>query len=244
MSRIIFCETYLILIPSYSKTDVHKHPFLHLFFSEQGGKITVEGNEIQSEIILLNSNVSHVLKENNNWSFFLLIDPTSAIAKKIVDKYLDNNSYRTISKFNNFISNKLNSLSDLEITKIVEKVMNELGISENHFFNRDKRIETVIFQINSGNWLKYSVKKIAASIYLSESRLTHLFKEEVGISLKSYILIRRMEYAYRLIINGERITLSAMKSGFASSAHLAYTCKTLTGVSITEVLRASLKTQK
>jgi AraC-like DNA-binding protein len=64
-----------------------------------------------------------------------------------------------------------------------------------------------------------------------------LFKEEVGISLKSYILIRRMEKAYKFVTAGGKVTQAAMESGFSSSAHLAYSCKTLTGISITEVLK-------
>lgn len=49
--------------------------------------------------------------------------------------------------------------------------------------------------------------------------------------------MRRMEYAYRLISTGSKITWAAQESGFSSSAHLAYTCKKLTGVSITDVLK-------
>ena len=50
-----------------------------------------------------------------------------------------------------------------------------------------------------------------------------------------------MEHAYRFVSLGGKITQAAMESGFASSAHLAYTCKTLTGVSISDVLKSSKK---
>lgn len=81
------------------------------------------------------------------------------------------------------------------------------------------------------------MREIAARVYLSESRLTHLFKENAGISLKSYLVIRRLEKAYRFITSGGRMTRAAHESGFASSAHLAYTCKKLTGISVSEVLK-------
>ena len=160
MSRIIFQESYIVVLPSFSKTATHKHAFMHLFVGINGCKIKVEKKELQSNIIMLDSNAKHAVEDGTDCDFFLLIDPTSAIAE---------------------------------------------------------------------------------AVFLSESRLTHLFKENVGISLKSYILIRRLEQAYRFVNSGGKVTQAAMESGFASSAHLAYTCKTLTGISITEVLRSTKK---
>ncbi|MGN0386748.1 MAG: helix-turn-helix transcriptional regulator [Lachnospiraceae bacterium] len=119
--------------------------------------------------------------------------------------------------------------------------MSDIGVREGNDGKKDERVEQVISNFISGEWLNYSVRKLADAVFLSESRLTHLFKEEVGISLKSYILIRKMERAYRFVSSGEKITHAAQKGGFASSAHLAYTCKTLTGVSITEVLKSVKK---
>ena len=32
MSRIIFQESYIVVVPTFDKTATHKHPFMHLFF--------------------------------------------------------------------------------------------------------------------------------------------------------------------------------------------------------------------
>lgn len=241
MSRIIFQESYIVMIPSFRKTDTHKHPFMHLFFGKNGCKIKTDKKELQNNIILLNSNVKHSVEEGNDCDFFLLIDPTSAIAEKILDKYVCDRPYHDITGNIADVSKDINNLSDKEIVKIVEDMLLDMGVYTDYISTRDERIEKIISKIISGEWLNYSVKEIAKSVFLSESRLTHLFKEEVGISLKSYILIRRMEYAYRFVSAGGKVTQAAMESGFASSAHLAYTCKILTGISITEVLKSSKK---
>lgn len=237
MSRIVFQKSYIVLIPSFDKTATHKHPFMHLFFGKNGCKITADKKELQGNIILLNSNVKHTVNENNGCDFFLLIDPTSTIAEKILDKYMSGSFYYSITGNILNISKNIKNLSDQEIVKVVENVLLNVGISTEEVSTKDERIEQIIGKIISGEWLNYSVKKIAELVFLSESRLTHLFKEEVGISLKSYILIRRMEHAYRLVSSGGKVTQAALESGFASSAHLAYTCKNLTGVSITDVLK-------
>lgn len=149
MSRIIFQESYIVVLPSFSKTATHKHPFMHLFVGANGCKIKVEKRELQSNIIMLDSNVEHVVEDRADCDFFLLIDPTSAIAEKIIDKYLCDSRYYDIDANIADIPKDINALSD---------------------------------------------KEIAKAVFLSESRLTHLFKENTGISLKSYILIRRLEH--------------------------------------------------
>ena len=236
MSRIVFQKSYITIVPSFEKTDTHKHPLMHLFFGKNGCKITADGNEIQGNIILLDSNVKHIVKEGNGCDFFLLIDPTSVIAEQLIDRYMQKSFYADISRNNVDVTTDLLNISDEEIIQIAENVLSSLGVTTKEIGTKDERIEKIIANIISGEWLNYSVKKIAEEVFLSESRLTHLFKEEAGISLKSYILIRKMECAYKFVSLGGKITQGAQEGGFSSSAHLAYTCKTLTGVSITNVL--------
>ncbi|MBQ8619575.1 MAG: helix-turn-helix transcriptional regulator [Clostridia bacterium] len=134
----------------------------------------------------------------------------------------------------------LNGLSDDQIIRIAEDVLAQLDISPEAGSVADERIEQVIEHIISGEWLDCSVREIAAKVYLSESRLTHLFKATAGISLKSYLVIRRLERAYRYITSGGQMTRAAHESGFASSAHLAYTCKKLTGISASDYSTATI----
>lgn len=241
MSRIVFQKSYIVVIPSFDKTDIHKHPFMHLFLGKNGCKITADKKDIQGNIILLDSNVKHIVKEGNGCDFFLLIDPTSTIAEQLLDKYLQNSFYYNITGDIINVSKNFKNLSDKEIAKTIEKMLLDMGVYIEDIGKKDERVEQIIANIISGDWLNYSVRKIAESVFLSESRLTHLFKEEVGISLKSYILIRKIECAYRFASSGGKITQAAQEGGFASSAHLAYTCKTLTGISITEVLKSIKK---
>lgn len=237
MSRILFQESYIVIVPSFERTTTHKHPFMHLFFGQNECKIKTDKIELQGNIILIDSNIRHAVGNDSNCNFFLLIDPTSAIAEKILDKYIVEGSYHCITLKGAKAIKDANEQTDEETIKMVEDILFDIGISTDNARVRDERIEQIISRIISGEWIDYSVKEIAEKVFLSESRLTHLFKEEVGISLKSYILIRRMEKAYKFVTAGGKVTQAAMESGFSSSAHLAYSCKTLTGISITEVLK-------
>ncbi|WP_049762276.1 helix-turn-helix domain-containing protein [Lachnoclostridium phytofermentans] len=74
---------------------------------------------------------------------------------------------------------------------------------------------------------------------LSESRLAHLFKEETGIPLKSYIVLYALQKAYDVVFDGGSITKAAMTAGFDTPAHLAYTNKKMTGMSASGILKDS-----
>ena len=88
MSRILFQESYIVIVPSFDKTATHKHPFLHLFSGQNKCKIKTDKKELQGNIILIDSNNRHAVEPGNDCDFFLLIDPTSAIAEQMKEQYI------------------------------------------------------------------------------------------------------------------------------------------------------------
>ena len=59
-------------------------------------------------------------------------------------------------------------------------------------------------------------------VFLSKSRIRHLFKEEMGISLMNYITWKRLIHASKsLVISQENITDTAYLYGFSDSSHFS-----------------------
>lgn len=85
----------------------------------------------------------------------------------------------------------------------------------------------------------YSVESVSSVLALSPSRLAHLFKEQTGMPLKSYLVMHRLMHAYSLLFQGKNITEAAMRSGFDSPSHLAMLNKKLTGVTASSILKNS-----
>ncbi len=73
----------------------------------------------------------------------------------------------------------------------------------------DSRIEKVKEIINNTPEKKVSTKTLADSVFLSESRLTHLFTEHVGIPIRRYRLWLRLLEALEEIFNGSSFTTAA-----------------------------------
>ena len=74
------------------------------------------------------------------------------------------------------------------------------------------------------------------AIPLSASRLSHLFKEHIGLSLKKYLLWCRLRQAISLFLEGEdKLFEVAHRSGFYDQAHLSRAFTTILGISPSQV---------
>ena len=173
-------------------------------------------SNIQSAII--NSNVPHTFSCLNGECQLYFIDPTSFAGKDILKRYLSQGE-------------------DMVLIDIVEPEQ----FKENHilaFKNKysgsgdmDSRVQRCM------DWIKanYSVDGINISmlseiVFLSESRLAHLFKKQVGISVHQYILWKKVEMAIKHAMEGFSLTDCAYSSGFADSSHFIKTFQQMFGI--------------
>jgi AraC family transcriptional regulator len=75
-----------------------------------------------------------------------------------------------------------------------------------------------------------SLEELARCVHLSPSRFRHLFVEQTGMALRTYILWRRLLHVWELLMEGENLSSAAHLAGFADSAHLSRTAKTMFGL--------------
>lgn len=224
MSRIIFDNEYVIVIPTFKETVSHKHDFYHIFFLNS------------DEIYVTGSGMKHTMPSLDECYAFLMIDPTSDLADHLKEKVLIEGSPVRL-KTNTFTYS--DDLNDEMIKKrVIDWLMIE-GFSDKRPKPEaeDYGIIKLIGEIRDYKHLEKNIAQIALRYNLSESRLSHAFKENVGISLKGYLTIARLKYAYRLVMEGKSKTYASYEAGFSSPAHLAYICKKQMGISISDVLR-------
>lgn len=104
----------------------------------------------------------------------------------------------------------------------------------------DPRIEVVAKQIRDDPAAAVSAAELAAAVGLSESRFLHLFRQEIGSSLRRYRLWSRLMRAGAQVAAGENLTTAAAAAGFASPSHLADRFKTTFGLSATQLFATGL----
>ncbi|WP_280306124.1 helix-turn-helix transcriptional regulator [Nocardia neocaledoniensis] len=69
------------------------------------------------------------------------------------------------------------------------------------------------------------LRDVAAAVHLSESRLSHLFAEELGITFRAYVRWLRLLRATGAVAQGCSLTEAAHLAGFTDSSHLTRTCR-------------------
>lgn len=78
------------------------------------------------------------------------------------------------------------------------------------------------------------LEALAKEAGISSSRLSHLFKQHVGIPLRPYVLWRRMMRAAEGVRDGATLTTAAHAAGFSDSAHMNHVFKRTFGLSPSE----------
>ena len=81
------------------------------------------------------------------------------------------------------------------------------------------------------------VAEVAAQAAIGERQLERLFDERIGVPPKLFARIARLRYARELESGGERHAALALRAGYADQAHFVRECRTLFGITPTNMAR-------
>lgn len=102
----------------------------------------------------------------------------------------------------------------------------------------DKRIEFIINYISNHIQLKqFNYTELAEKVNISESTLAHLFKKEIGIPLRKYVLWKRMRTVEKEVQRGLNITQAAYSAGFTDVSHLSQAYLRMIGFRPSSILK-------
>ncbi|MEZ5041894.1 MAG: AraC family transcriptional regulator [Saprospiraceae bacterium] len=218
-------------------TSPHSHDTLQLAFDiDRKFRLKDQNTPWQEHsAAIIRAGHVHQLDSNGSIQLFLYLDRDSTYAKQLTEKYLSD------SNISNLEGSDIRTLSNdffkrlLVITNCDElfhgcytilKHLIELGKPA----KRDERVDKAIaFIIRSQN-KPFKVKDVADHVYLSESRLRHLFKEQVGQPIQNFILWMRVVDSLNLVLKGKRLDQTAYASGFWDPSHMNRSYKELLGV--------------
>lgn len=120
--------------------------------------------------------------------------------------------YLTTLLVKDILQTETNYTPDIRITAVLNHIKTNLNRPVNH----------------------HELKEIAC---LSESRLLHLFKKEMGIPIRKYVLWCRLQQAIKIYLTGQTLTQSAQLAGFSDVAHLTRTFVSMFGMNPSQILK-------
>jgi AraC family transcriptional regulator, arabinose operon regulatory protein len=117
-----------------------------------------------------------------------------------------------------------------ETSQLFDAVVAQSTVHLHTDSRRDCRIAALIDQLVDASPLDYEFGQITSEARLSASRFSHVFTQQGGLSLRSFLMWRKTKEALKLIGCRQSMTEIAHESGFSDSAHFARTIKSTLGV--------------
>jgi AraC-like DNA-binding protein len=243
-SRAYTCSDFLLFITNAFSSKLHQHPALQINISLSGEIICADdarGNEICGHSLLIKPNQPHRITGKCQWQAVLLLADHSGIAKALQHQYLFAEEFS--HAFSDCHTMQLQSVVlslysapktitqiHFHITRLLEILTDIAKLSEH---TTSPRIQKVIHQIHEYRHCKISHDKLASTLAISKSHLSHLFRQETGVALRRYKLWQRTIEGTHLILQGKSITDASLQSGFSDTAHFSRSFKQQFGITPT-----------
>ena len=217
--------------------DQHCHPYYEVLFVIKGSvQLNIEGNTAvlyENSGIIIEPLKYHIVTGNQtDYHRLILWFEDQDVPEGIRTLFVENAKICSI-----FISADIADLFR-RYTKVLEKndsaylplqnaifteilyalsleQRNPVSLPENKAVSRLKRI---IDYVDRNLSTEIRLSDIAAAVYMSESAICHLFKDEMKTSLKKYIIEKKMMYARSLIQQGINPGAAAVACGYKNYA--------------------------
>ncbi len=221
----------------------HKHHSIQLVISDNSFHIETGDDCVESKSYFINSNITHKISSINGSIMLLLLEPESYYGELIAHVLQSPHQHLYFSTELLNAINKALTADDFCIHNIIEVIFRTLNIPLDLKSTEDKRIIKVIDFISHLNNKVVTPSKLAKVVHLSESRLQHLFKQKKGLSIKRYLLWKKMIDGVHAVISGNNFTFAAHQAGFADSAHMSRTFKAMFGLNLSSIFKDSSSVQ-
>jgi AraC-like DNA-binding protein len=239
MTSTVFGYDHIMLRAEYRTPDPHSHLAVH-FIAGLDGPVhcVVSGDSFDADAVFIASDVVHTAYAETGDMLVFLFDTAGSIAEEAQKQYLCGRPYfcgdkETVEKLREIWKNNPPAQADSLITQL-------LGLDTVGNTLRDERIPQVLEYLRSLDEVPEDITaQLCAKVCLSPSRLSHLFKENVGISLHRYLAMDKMRKGYIHFQKYGNITEASMRAGFDSPSHFAATCKRMFGISFSEFVKGS-----
>jgi len=243
-SRLLVDKGIALYMGKSLQTNFHSHHVLQIAIIIKGTYAIYIGEHIyRNQSVLIQSNVKHKHSTGNGVQLSLFIDPMSNLGRCLRANYPSD--FLLFDAKPQLVNGLLQAFSrscpdTQEIKNLIIKAFN----LQPKTTKIDSRISQLLEQIEASNFEGEKIGALCAGIYLSESRIRHLFKQQTGISIKRYCLWGKIRKALYYISQGESLIQAAYHANFSDYAHLSRTVKEMFGLNLKNLLKDSHSVQE
>lgn len=218
-------------------TDPHLHNTLQLAFDiDKQFKVKDANSDWTAfSAAIIRDGHLHQLDSCGSIQLFIYLDKDSYYAKKLSEKYLAGQGIADLErsdlrKLSTGFFKKLLVQSDCDaLMQGCQTIFDHL-IGNSEPKPVDERIVKAVAFISNATNRQFKVADVAEHICLSESRLRHLFKAQVGQPIQNFIMWMKVVDSLNMILKGKQVAQSAIDAGFWDGSHMNRSYKELIGL--------------
>jgi AraC-like DNA-binding protein len=233
----------MLFIGKAVDTSAHKHHNIQISIGLANPfKLKINDTWEEYYAVIIDKDQLHQFDGGEEWQLFILMEAETLQCRQIRRQLL---AHKKIHEFSVNQEKIITLLSRLihEKNVCVKEVFNEIIRCiipiENKLSPLEPRVQNVINSIQQLSEKNISGRYLASLVHLSESRLMHIFKEQVGIPIRSYLLWFWMIKAIKLIMSGTSFTDASHQTGFTDSAHFCHVFRQMFGMKLSDVFKNS-----
>lgn len=224
-------------------TKIHRHHAIQLtiYFKQTFDIITPYKTFKNCRFVIIPENVPHqFICSSEDYQVFIYLDPLSKLSQLLKNKFA--------LKSNVFIADDLLhkvpplmkwlSLESVEMEALITKFIELITDCAINDSNNDIRITKSIEYLTNNLDKAIKLSEVADFVCLSESRFAHLFKLQVGIPFRRYILWLRIQKTLLSFLTGNSFTEACYDGGFSDLPHFNRTFKEMFGNTPSAILKS------
>jgi AraC-like DNA-binding protein len=224
---------------SSARTAVHSHQAIQLVFGTDADVrlgCSAEGPWVGGRLLLVASHQPHIMDATDvSLGVTMFIEPETVEGRALgalcpPEGITALDPARAAEPLAEMFERFLARRGDAAVSASARRVVTLLtdGVEPRAVTN--ERIVRALAWLNEHIREQVTLDAVAAAVFLSPSRFRHLFVEEMGMGLRSWLLWRRFMRTWGMIMDGASISRAAHEAGFADAAHFTRTSNRMIGV--------------
>ncbi len=242
--RVFFQNGIGVYAGQVAETKPHNHHATEIIFGLTGRFTLADSKNQQKEYstALIPQNIKHqFINDARVIPVFIYLDPFHNLGQQLCKSFNLQNEIVDIEtllqqELKDRFSQWLNG-EYIDILELVNLLVTHLTNNTSHESYVDNRIVTSLDYIRRSLSTELRLEDVASRVHLSGSRYAHLFKEQVGIPFRRFVLWTRLQATVESILLGSSFTSACYDGGFADLSHFTRTFVAMFGVPPSSVLK-------
>jgi AraC-like DNA-binding protein len=234
---------FLVMAQAGGEVPPHSHHALQIFLAlDRSGAIRQTGGDWrEGQGFIVRPDVEHSFNARGATGALLFVDPESNEGVWLQSVLAEDITLAPAARLQGCLAELRaffeRPLESMEVGDLVRHCVRAFCAGAPPSRRLDPRITTVLRKIRAAEDLRISLESAAELVHLSPGRFAHLFKDQLGLPFRRYMLWRKLTRAMLSIGRQSSIADAAHASDFADAAHLTRTFHQMFGIPPSVLMR-------